>query len=405
MTDQFLDRRRFLGTSAGAALTAAMPARASGIFGAPAGNNDILVVVFLHGAMDGLNFLAPADDKNYIAARPASLRLSTTGSNADISISGGPTSQDWRLHASAAPLKPLYDAGKLAFVHASGLLADSRSHFQSIDLMERGITSAAQISSATGWLAKHMRNVTDPFAAISTTTILPERLIGDLYAVGMSTPSQFKLSRSYFSSFLTAAYTGTTSMAKAGAGAAASINAFGAILAAQPSTAPLPSTSSFQYALNTIVQLIQFKAGLQVATVELGGWDTHYDQQRTLVSNFTDLSNSLAKFQSQVDSLGANVTLVTMTEFGRRVQANASGGTDHGHGSVMMIMGNAVNGGKIYGTWPGLDAASLNLGDLNITTDYRNVIGEILTVRRGETSLASVFPTLSTYAPLGLMKA
>jgi uncharacterized protein (DUF1501 family) len=102
--------------------------------------------------------------------------------------------------------------------------------------------------------------------------------------------------------------------------------------------------------------------------------------------------------------LGANVTLVTVTEFGRRLKANANGGTDHGHGSVMMVMGNAVNGGKVYGKWPGLATSALNLGDLNITTDYRNVIGEILTQRRGEGSLSSVFPSLPAYTPLNILK-
>jgi uncharacterized protein (DUF1501 family) len=407
MADQSsLDRREFLAGSLGATLMGALPARAEGFF-APgaAANSDVVVVVFLRGAMDGLNFLAPVDDKDYIAARPDTLRLSAAGPVTGIQLTNGPNTQDWRLHPSASALKPLYDAGKLAIIPAAGMLSDSRSHFQSIDLMERGITAGSQSGSATGWLARHMRNVSTPISATSTSTIIPGRLIGDNAAVAMTVPTQFKLSRADFSGFLASVYAGSAPLAAAGGLAITAINSFAATLAAQGTITAPASTSSFQTALNTIVQLIQFKAGLQVATVEVGGWDTHVNQQKIFDGNIADLAGSLAKFQSDVEKLGANVTLVTMTEFGRRVKSNASGGTDHGHGSVMMVMGTAVNGGKIYGRWPGLAAATLNLGDVDITTDYRNVVAEILAVRRGEPSISTVFPALSAYAPLGIVKA
>ncbi len=402
------DRRQFLGASAGLAAGFAMPAQASAIFSsrpAEAGAaSDVLVVVFLHGAMDGLNLLAPVDDPNYIAARPDNLRLSASGAIQGLPISGGPTAQDWRLHPVAAPLKNLYSAGKLAFVNATGLMADTRSHFQAIDMMERGITATSQTNSPTGWLAKHMRAATGSLAAVSTTTIVPGRLIGDLSTVGMTTPGSFQLYRSDFASFLAAVHTGTNPVAAPGAQAITAVNSFAKTLASQQLTPTPPGTSSFQLALNTIVQLIKFNVGLQVATVETNGWDTHINQQPVFTSNVTDLSNSLAKFQSDIDALGANVTVAVVTEFGRRVKSNASAGTDHGHASTMIVMGNSVNGGKVYGKWPGLDAASLNLGDVDITTDYRSVIGEILIKRRSESSLATVFPSLANYTPLGVVK-
>ena len=404
-SEPYLDRRKFLGGAAGLAAGMAMPARASAMFGAGAGvNGDILVVVFMHGAMDGLNLLAPVDDANYIAARPDTLRLSASGPVTGLQINGGPSSQDWRLHPSATGLKSLYDSGKLAFIHASGLLADSRSHFQSIDLMERGITDGTQSNSSTGGLARHMRNIDVPLSAVATSTIVPGRLIGDLGAVGMTTPASFQLARSDFGGFLAAVYSGSAPLANVGGIAIGAINSFARSLALQPSITQPAGTTGFQTALNTIVQLIKFQVGLQVATVEIGGWDTHYNQRTVFAANVADLSKSLTKFQSDIEALGANVTLVTVTEFGRRLKANANGGTDHGHGSVMMVMGNAVNGGKVYGKWPGLATSALNLGDLNITTDYRNVIGEILTQRRGEGSLSSVFPSLPAYTPLNILK-
>jgi uncharacterized protein (DUF1501 family) len=143
---------------------------------AAASRRDTLVVVFLRGGMDGLQLLAPADNTDYVAARGADLRVLASGASAGLRIGNAPTAEDWRLHPTASPLLDLYRSGQLAFVHASGLMADTRSHFQAVDLMERGITDAAQIGSAVGWATRHLQSIgaiDGSFAAVATSTIPP----------------------------------------------------------------------------------------------------------------------------------------------------------------------------------------------------------------------------------------
>jgi uncharacterized protein (DUF1501 family) len=395
-----------MGGVAGSAALAALtrPANAAIAFSsAGASSNNILVAMFLHGAMDSLNFLAPADDPNYIAARPDTLRVVNSGATPGIALSNGPTKQDWRLHPNAAPLKPIYDAGQLAFVHAAGLQANTRSHFQATDLMERGITDPSQINSAEGWLTKHMRGVTAPLAAVATTTIAPERLTGDTNAVGMTTTSSFRLYQSGLQSFLKSAYSGAAPLAAQGMATLGALDSLRSDEAGQASVST-QGDSTLEIAFDTIVNLIKWNVGLEVATVEYGSWDTHHSQAQIFPKMAGDVSNALAKFYNDLSSLNANVTLIAMTEFGRRVQSNASGGTDHGHGSAMIAMGAGVAGGQIYGQWPGLESSALDLGDLAVTTDYRNVVAEALVNRRGESDVGAVFPTLAQYSPLGIFQ-
>jgi uncharacterized protein (DUF1501 family) len=155
--------------------------------------------------------------------------------------------------------------------------------------------------------------------------------------------------------------------------------------------------------LRSVAKLIKADVGLKVATVDFGGWDQHVRLTQGINPLARELSQGLSAFWSDLKDHQRRLTIVTMTEFGRRVEENANGGTDHGSASVMLALGGSVNGGRLYGKWPGLKPTDLHAGDLAVTTDYRQVLQEILVKRRGETTPKAVFPTLA-YQPLGIIR-
>ena len=188
-------------------------------------------------------------------------------------------------------------------------------------------------------------------------------------------------------------------------------------LIGQQGYASLPAswpTGTFAQQLWTIAQSIRFDLGLRYATLDLGGWDTH-EGQGTAGSGYhyyqnkiNELSAALAAFYAELNGTGemARVTVVVQSEFGRRVRANANGGTDHGYGNPLLVLGGAVNGRRFYGSWPGLNPETLSptFGDVPVTTDYRRVMSEILIRRMGNANLSQVFPGYTGYAPLGIVQ-
>ena len=378
----------------------------------------ILVVVFLRGGMDGLNLVAPVDDPQYIAARPASLRIVGEGDNPGVPLQNAPAGFDFRLHPSAKPLKDLYDAGSLAIIHAAGLTSGTRSHGEAADLMERGVLDPQDQTLHTGWLARHL-------ALFDTPAILPAAslaetpaacLIGANSAVTLRDLSQFAFNGDEnLLNALQSLHDGAGLIQDAGARTIATLKAFNAKLPRndkgevepyQPAeNVSYPGQSDFSNSLQTLAHLIKLDVGLQAAAIELGGWDTHQNQEHTFGGLVEQLSNSLAAFYADVSGYHDRVNILVMSEFGRRLKANESGGTDHGHGNVMLALGGSVRGGKIYGKWPGLAHEQLDSGaDLAITTDYRTILSEVLVRRFGDTRLSTVFPGLKHYAPLGLFK-
>nr|BFE71298.1 DUF1501 domain-containing protein [Actinoplanes digitatis] len=377
-------------------------------FAAGGYSGDTLVVLSLRGGFDGLSAIAPIGDPEYYKARPAIALPKSQAIGGDAMFG---------LHPALAPLLPMWKGGSLAAVHAVGHPNPTRSHFAAMEEMER---AAAGTSTRTGWLDRMlgMTGATGPLAGVSLGTAMPSRLFtGPSADISMATvdglalasesdkrPMAAALRKMYASAptLLAAPAKAADSALTATAGlrATAYVPANGA---AYPST-PLGA------ALRDVARLIKAKAGLAVAAVDCGDWDMHEGlgtaaKGQRMYDNLLETANALAAFAADLGPAGmANVTLLTVSEFGRRVAENGSRGADHGHGNAMLLMGGGVKGGKVYGKWPGLSAGALVAGDLAATTDYRAVIGEILQKRCGLGSLKDVFPDVAP-ASLGLAAA
>ncbi|MEM7536137.1 MAG: DUF1501 domain-containing protein [Chloroflexota bacterium] len=390
-------------------------------FGSPEDepNQEIVVVVFLRGGADGLSIVPPidGDDRGYYEGLRERLAIPTTGDNAAL-----PLTDLFGLHPAAGGLHELYQGNHLAFVHASGLDSDTRSHFDAMAYMELGTPDSK--SSTSGWLTRHMATMGLPadavLPAISVGNLRPTSLNGSTQAVGMSSPRNFSFNGHWAYDewerhALREMYTGNTWLHDSGL---ETLNTIDTIELAAPENyepeggAEYPG-GSFGNNLQSIAQMIKMQLGLRVATMDLGGWDTHDGQGNGGGGYFSNqmgqLSNGLNALYTDL-AAGATdytqrVTIVVMSEFGRSFKENANGGTDHGHGNVMMVLGGQVNGGQVYTDWPGLATENLyDFRDLDITIDYRQVLSEILIRRFGNANIGTVFPGYQNYTPLGIMK-
>lgn len=426
-----LTRRGFL-MGCSAAIAAMSSARIGQlVFADPAhaqaaAGDEILVVVFLRGGCDGLSLLSPYDDPVYRQAR-GELALPTTGANAALRLDPrNPTygTSSFGLNAKMSHMKELYDAGNLALVHACGLDDDTRSHFDAMDYMERG--TPGEKGTGSGWITRHLAALeVGPglLPVVAADSAAPASLLGFGSTVAMNRPSDFRLDTvgrynrkedGYpMQAILERLYpgSGANPVDVAGNRTLKTIRAIQASGAGNytPRTGVSYPSGSFADSLKTIAQLVKLEQGLKVATVDFGGWDTHESQASGdgggyLPERLGGLSAALHALVSDLVDYLPRLTVVVMSEFGRRLGRNASNGTDHGHGNVMMVLGGGINGGKIYGNWPGL--ADLDQGqDLHITTDYRVVLSEIISRRLGNRNLGAVFPGLAAeqYQPLGIV--
>ena len=369
---------------------------------------DTLIVLSLRGGFDGLSAIAPIGDPDYYRARP-NLALPKSQVIAGDGMFG--------LHPALAPLLPMWKGGDLAAVHAMGQPDPTRSHFAAMEVME---AAAAGTSIRTGWLDRMLggTGATGPLAGVSTGNAMPARLFaGPAPAVSMDTLDAFTLAgdsaRRPMAAALRKMYADAPALLAGPAKAAdAAMTATGRVRAAAytPANGATYPVTELGAALRDVARLIKARSGLVTAAVDCGDWDMHEGlgtavKGQRMYDNLTELATALAAFAADLGPAGmANVTLVTISEFGRRVQENASRGTDHGHGNAMLLMGGGVRGGKVYGTWPGLSAGALVNGDLAAITDYRSVIGEILQKRCGFGALDAVFPGI-TPSSFGLAAA
>lgn len=398
-------RRVFL-KSSGLALVAGgfLPkvfVRMAGAAALPSGNRKVLVAIFQRGAVDGLNVVVPYGEKTYYDARPSiAVPRPGSGENAALDLDGF-----FGLHPSLAPVLPYFKDGSAAFVHAAGSPDATRSHFDAQDFMESGTPGVK--ATADGFLCRAIGEKTakpSPLRAVSLTPALPRILAGRAGAVAMSDIARFGIraggatpavSESFESMYAGAAGGALGTTAKESFDAVRILKAADPAKIAPENGAGYPQ-SPFGNALKQIAQLIKADVGLEVAFTDVGGWDTHAGEggaQGQLSNRLRDYGLAISAFAQDLGSRMGDVTLVTMSEFGRTVKENGNRGTDHGHANVMLLLGGGVKGGKVYGRWPGLDASKLYEGrDLAVTTDFRDVFAEILAKRMGIGNLAPVFP-------------
>ncbi|MDX2143206.1 MAG: DUF1501 domain-containing protein [Rhodospirillaceae bacterium] len=366
---------------------------------------DMLVAVFLRFGCDGLTLLAPAEDPHYRAARPG-IGVTTAGDRAGPLI-GALDGVPFVLHPAAAGLKPLYDAGQLAFVHAAGLPIDTRSHFESQEMMERGIVERND-PVLGGWLARHLMSsgrTLPELGAIAAAADIQASLAGFAGAVAIPDVAEFNVPGGDLNLGVIAALNaGAEVHATAARDTVDMIRRVRARYALLPPAAPpVPyPAGDFAAAMQSLAKLVKMNVGVEVAAVDFGGWDHHYQMNQYFPGHARQLAETLAAFWADLAHVRERVTIVAMTEFGRRLDENTAGGTDHGSASVMLVLGASVAGGRIHGRWPGLAPDQLREGDLRVTTDARAVLQEILVTRRGEPAPEQVFPGLP-YAPVGVV--
>ncbi len=399
-----LTRRHFLHASAVCAGTAVLAPRFvfSSSTTAP---NDVLVVIFQRGAMDCLQAVVPYADSNYLKQRP------NIGIPAPGAANGAlPLDNFFGLHPSLAPLMPLYQSGRLGIVHATGLKQNQRSHFECQRNLEAGMPTTGFVP---GWLNRHIGNVGvgQTFQAVAMGTAVPAALQGPQPSIGMSSIAGFNFSTTSArkTELEDTLYALCDSTAKPSVSGRQALDAVDFLAVANPGQYPqqngavYPNTT-FGNRLKETAQLIKSNIGLQMACVDIGGWDHHANISNLLPPLLDELAKALVAFH---DDLGVNmrrVTVITMTEFGRRVKENSSGGTDHGSGSSMFMMGASVIGGKVYAEWPGLADANLFNGDLDVTIDYRTVLNELLQKRAQDSNLAAQFPGFTPGPWLGCFR-
>lgn len=365
---------------------------------------DVLVCVFQRGGVDGLSMVVPHGEAAYYAARPE-LAIPKPGGAAGrsaIDLDGF-----FGLHPSLTGLKGIWDAGQLAVVHACGSPDPTHSHFDAMDYMERG--TPGRKSTATGWLGRHLASTQtledSTLRAIGFGTLLQTSLRGSA-AVSLSSLDAFKL-RAWDMELPNIRrahgelYKGSGMLAGAGQQTLASLDMMQKVTGSaqaqpyKPSGGAVYPGTPYGKALMQIAQLIKADVGVQVACADIGDWDTHADQggvQGQLASHLKEFGDGLRALYTDLSAFLGRVTIVTMSEFGRRVAENG-GGTDHGHGNAMLVMGGNVRGKRVYGRWPGLAREQLyGPGDLQVTTDFRDVIGEIVSRRLRNPDLPAVFP-------------
>lgn len=368
-----------------------------------------LVCLFQRGAVDGLSMVIPHGESAYYQDRP---RIAVPkGDLLDLDGHFG-------LHPALAPLLPRWRAGELALVHAVGSPDSTRSHFDAQDFMETGRPGdrAERAGWANRFLAHRRAHRETPFRAVAFGPSLPLALAGSAPALAVDDLDTFGLRArtAAGSDRLTRAFNDLYQGAATGLLAGSSAEAFEAIRmleAADPakgSSAPgaeYPKGKLGQH-LSQIARLIKANLGLELAFADVGGWDTHVNQGAAagqLAVRLDELGRGLAAFAADLGERMRDVVVLTMSEFGRTVRENGTGGTDHGHATAMMVLGGGIRGGRVLGRWPGLTPEQRYEGrDLAVTTDFRALFGEVLTGHLGSTDLASVFPGFSGGAAVGL---
>jgi len=406
------DRRVFLRNSAlamvGAGAAPLWLQRALYATDAPSPRKKILVAIFQRGAADGLNIVVPHAEKRYYELRPtiAVPRPSAATDrreDAAIDLDGF-----FGLHPSLAPLKPVWDGGHLAIVHAAGSPDPTRSHFDAQDFMESGTPGLK--ATADGWMNRALPRAAgriSPVRAVAMGAVLPRAMRGPQPAVAVQNLGDFQVRNADAANAFATLYADTKDplLGAAGRETFAAVSLLQSIQKQryEPAAGANYPKGRFGDCLRQIAQLIKADVGVEMAFADVGGWDHHVNEvgarasQGQLAARLTDFGQALSAFWLDLGDRMRDVALVTMSEFGRTARENGDRGTDHGHANCMFVMGGGIRGGKVYGKWPGLEREQLyEARDLNLTTDFRDVLGELVGGQLGNRDLSKVFPG---YAP------
>jgi uncharacterized protein (DUF1501 family) len=406
-------RRLFIKSGAMAMLSLGFaPAFLARAAEAATGRRRLLIAIFQRGAVDGLNMVVPYGEADYYQLRP-SIAIPRPGSTggAAIDLDGF-----FGLHPAMASLKPWWDNSSLAIVHACGSPDTTRSHFDAQDYMETATPGVK--ATRDGWLNRYLQAAAaerNPLRGVAVTRQMPRALQGAAPSLALGGVDDFRLHGGDMAAggAIQSAYAGDMVL---GGAATEAFEAMRTLRAAAPGTyRPAAGVayprSAFGQALQEIARLAKADVGLEIAFAESNNWDHHVNEGGVtgqVANRLTDLSAGLAALADDLGERMADTIIVTMSEFGRAVAENGNGGTDHGHGNAMLLLGGAVKGGRIYGRWPGLKQGDRFEGrDLAVTTDFREVFSEVAARHLGAppATLARIFPGFTASRAIDAVRA
>jgi uncharacterized protein (DUF1501 family) len=370
------------------------------------GKRKTLIAIFQRGAVDGLNMIVPFGESNYYSSRPSlAIPKPQSGNQGSVIDLDG----FFGLHPSMSALKPLWDSRQLAIVHAAGSPDNTRSHFDAQDYMESATPGVK--STPDGWLNRYLRSSKAEqeslFRAVAVTRQMPRAMHGLAPVLSISNLSNFGIRAGKYTEKVQGGFEAIYSrnkneaLSETGRDTLEAVDYLKQVNPAQykPENGAQYPRNEFGNSLLQIAQLIKAGVGLEIAFTDIGGWDTHVNQGNTrgqLANLLQQFSSGIAALYTDLGQRMDDVVILTMSEFGRTVRENGNRGTDHGHANAMMVLGNSVRGGQVYGKWPGLKSDQLYEGrDLALTTDFRDVFGEIAARHLGTADLKSVFPGYS----------
>ena len=408
-TVKIMNRRYFIKSGGIALASFGMMASAPGFLQralaqtAAGSKRKTLIAIFQRGAVDGLNMVVPYGESSYYDLRPnIAIPKPNGGTEAAIDLDGY-----FGLHPSLSPFKPLWDSKRLAIVHASGSPDNTRSHFDAQDYMESATPGVK--STQDGWLNRYLQVKPDSqkslFRAVSMTQNMPRAMQGRASTLAISNLADFNIRAGQSSASVQGGFEAmyddklvNDAVRGTGKETFEAINYLKQVNPAQykPENGANYPQNQFGNSLRQIAQLIKAGVGLEVAFTDVGGWDTHVNegnQQGQLSNLLRNFGLAIAALHMDLGQRMDDVVILTMSEFGRTARENGNRGTDHGHANAMFVLGNSVRGGKVYGDWPGLKSSQLYEGrDLALTTDFRDVFGEVAQKHLAASNLKAIFP-------------
>ncbi len=373
-------------------------------------NRKKLIVVFLRGGVDGLNVVIPYQEDVYYDVRPKIAIPAPGEENGAINLDG-----QFSLHPALASIIPLWQNRSLAFIHACGLNNDTRSHFDAQYYMETGIPGNKK--NPDGWMNRLLANLPKdrPTQAVNLGNTPPRILMGEMPVASLPTGRKstraLPIDRPKIYAAFDRLYSGNDELSRVYQEGRQARDLLLADLEKEMEEASggAPPPKGFAGDAKNLAQIMVGDSRTQLGFLAVGNWDTHVNQgnsQGALARRLKPLGEGLVTLVQELGSLYSDTVILVMSEFGRTVKENGNGGTDHGHGNVMWVLGGGVRGGQVYGEWPGLDESELFQGrDLAVTTDFRSVISSVLEQHLGfqRSQISRVFPGYSFNRGLGLL--